>query len=212
MLRSQATRITKTSSFGAALRTATRRQYANGAPPPPNGPARPKEGGSKTGLYAGLALVAAGGAYYYYAANPDQAAELKAKAKREEEAAKQKSKEAFEAGKARVEDGIQQGKQKYEQTASSAQAKYDDYKKGAQGRLNDAKDSTENLYNEAKARTQTQVDGLKGDAQKKEEQAKAGWFSWLGWGRSKAEDGKREIACKVSDVAEDVKAKADKDT
>ncbi|KAG7090956.1 hypothetical protein E1B28_010024 [Marasmius oreades] len=213
MLRSRTAHIAKFSSIGAALRTTTRRQYANVPnPPPADGPASAKAGGSNMALYAGLALAAGGGVYYYFAANPDKAAQLKAKAKREEEEAIRKSREAVDAGKARVEDGIQQGKQKYEQTANSAQAKYDDYKKGAQNRLNDAKDSTENLYNEAKARTQSQAEATKGGVQRKEEQAKAGWFNWLGWGSNKAEEAKREGASKVSDAAEDVKSKADKHT
>jgi len=159
---------------------------------------------------------------------------LKAKAKHDQEEAVRKAKEAAEAGKARVQDGVQQGKEKFNevrlnllhvclrgvnvdvgpllQATNAAQVKYDGYKADAQGRLKDARDSTENLYNEAKAKSQAQYEATKAEAQKKEEQAKAGWFSWLGWGKGKAEDVKKEGAEKVSEAAGEVKSRADKHT
>ena len=47
--------------------------------------------------------------------------------------------------------------------------------------MDDARRSSENLYNDAR----TAVSGSK-------EEAKAGWFSWLGWGKSKKEEAKGE--------------------
>ncbi|THV06699.1 hypothetical protein K435DRAFT_773049 [Dendrothele bispora CBS 962.96] len=208
MFRSQLIRVAKTSSpsVAAFARVPAKRSYASLENP---GPDVKKPKSNNTLLFTALAAAAAGGAYWYYN-NPDEASRLQEKAKADEEEAKKKAREATEAGKARLDTAYKQGQLKYDElkssvdktihdaearaksAADSAQAKFDGYRK-------DARDSTENLYTEARA-----------SAEKKEEQAKAGWFSWLGWGKSKAEETKQAGAEKVSEAAGDVKSKADK--
>jgi len=181
-----------------------KRRYATLENPGPD-VKKPK---NNTLLITVLAAAVAAGGYWYYSESDD----LQAEAKAHEEEAKKKAREATEAGKARLEDAYKQGQVKYgemkasvdksiqdaeartKQAAENAQAKLNGYK-------NDASDSVENLYNDARASTV-----------KKEEQAKEGWFSWLGWGKSKTEDAKKSSAEKVSDAAADVKSKADKHT
>jgi hypothetical protein len=98
------------------------------------------------------------------------------------------------------------------QVGADAQAKYDSYKSSAQKSLADAKDSTENLYQDARSTIDRKASETLSEAGKKGEAAKAGWFSWLGWGKSAAEKGNREAAAKVSETAEDVRKRADKHT
>lgn len=50
------------------------------------------------------------------------------------------------------------------------------------------------------------------NVEKKGEEVKAGWSNWLGWGKSKAEKGKRDAAGKAADTAEDVRQRVDKQT
>ena len=64
--------------------------------------------------------------------------------------------------------------------------------------------STEHLYSEAREKVSHGIH----EAEKKGEEAKAGWFSWLGWGKSKGEEVKKEGAEKVAEGAENVKQKA----
>ncbi|KAK7472982.1 hypothetical protein VKT23_001086 [Stygiomarasmius scandens] len=207
MLRSQALRVAKFSPPAVASISrapVAKRRYATLENPGPD-VKKPK---NNTLLITVLVAAAAAGGYWYYSESDN----LQAEAKAHEEEAKKKAREATEAGKARLEDAYKQGQAKYgdmkasvdksiqdaeartKQAAENAQAKLNDYK-------NDARDSVENLYNDARASTV-----------KKEEQAKEGWFSWLGWGKSKTEDAKKSSAEKVSDAAADVKSKADKHT
>lgn len=84
-----------------------------------------------------------------------------------------------------------------------------------------ARDSTEQLYGEARSGADRQATELREDAERKAEQAKQGWFSWLGWGKSKAQDAKdtveskaeqekRYAAQKVADGAEGARTRAEK--
>ncbi|KAF5345318.1 hypothetical protein D9758_008487 [Tetrapyrgos nigripes] len=206
MFRTQAVRVAKRSSPSLAVGARVKRSYASLQDP---GPEVKKPKSSNTLVFGAVAVAAAAGAYWYYN-NQDEATRLQAKAKADEEEAKKKAREAVDSGRARLDDAVKQGQLKYDelkasadktihdaeartrQAASDTQAKFNEYRKGA-------KDSTENLYNEARS-----------SVEHKEEQAKVGWFSWLGWGRSKAEDAKSAGAEKVSETAGDVKSKADK--
>lgn len=85
--------------------------------------------------------------------------------------------------------------------SADAHAKYDAYKSSAEKSLFEARSSTEHLYDEARAK-----------AEAKTEEVKDGWFSWLGWGKSKVDQGKKEGAQKVADAAGSVKKEAEKHT
>jgi hypothetical protein len=98
------------------------------------------------------------------------------------------------------------------QVSADAQAKFDEYKSSAQKKLSGARDSTENLYNEARSSADRKTSEARAEADRKAEQAKSGWFSWLGWGKSKAEEGKQDAAGKVAESAEDVRKRAEKHT
>ncbi|KAE9408617.1 hypothetical protein BT96DRAFT_665469 [Gymnopus androsaceus JB14] len=204
----RAIRVPKSTSVAALTKAKRVRTYATEAP-------RAAKSSNNVLLFG--ALAAAGGAAYWYYTNPNEAEQLKAKAKKDEEEAIQKAREAGSAGKARVEDAYRMGQLKFDevkasadktisdaearakQAASDAQAKFDGYKQSASKSVAGARDSTENLYNEAR-----------GAAGEKKEEAKAGWFSWLGWGKSNAEDVKKSGAQKVANAAGDVQDKANK--
>lgn len=80
----------------------------------------------------------------------------------------------------------------------SAEAKYDSYKAAAGKSLNDARQSTEHLYNEARST-------VTGKAEEKKDEAKAGWFSWLGWGKSKSADAEKEAKILKADAEHEAK-------
>ncbi|KAJ4483687.1 hypothetical protein J3R30DRAFT_1818208 [Lentinula aciculospora] len=214
MYRSQAIRFAQTSSSKAG------RTYSTEVP----------KSKSNNGLLIATLVAAVGAGGYWYYSNPNEVATLESKAKKDEEEAIKKAREAGSAGKARIEDAYKIGQLKFDeakasadktiadaearakQTANDAKAKFDDYKSNASRSLSNAKDSTENLYNEARASVDNKYGEAKGSVEEKKESAKAGWFSWLGWGKSTAEDAKKSSAEKVADVAGDVQAKASKRT
>ena len=70
--------------------------------------------------------------------------------------------------------------------------------------------STENLYNDTRLAAEGKVDQGRSAVEKKAEQAKSGWLSWLGWGKSTAEEMKKDVSGKVAESAEDVKKQAEK--
>ena len=86
----------------------------------------------------------------------------------------------------------------------------DTYKASAQRTLAEARDSTANLYEEARSMADRKATEALSDAEKKGEEVKAGWSSWLGWGKSKTEKGKRDAAGNVADAADGVRQRADK--
>ncbi|KAJ3787280.1 hypothetical protein GGU10DRAFT_349166 [Lentinula aff. detonsa] len=222
MFRSQAIRAAKISSARVpALTKAKRvRVYSTEAQ-------KPK---SNNELLIGALVAAVGAGAYWYYSNPDEVARLEAKAKKDEQEAVQKAREAGGAGKARIEDAYRMGQLKFDeakasadktigdaearakQAANDAQAKFDEYKSSASRSLSNARDSTENLYNEARVSVDKKYGEAKSGVEEKKEQAQAGWFSWLGWGKSTAEDAKKSGAEKVADAAGDVQAKANKRT
>jgi len=103
------------------------------------------------------------------------------------------------------------------------EAKIESARDATRDGLSKARDSTESLYRDARSATERKADEARHAAESKKEEAKAGWFSWLGWGRSKVDEGKgkteaeadrvkREGAQKVADASESVKQRAEKHT
>ncbi|KAK0461001.1 uncharacterized protein EV420DRAFT_171694 [Desarmillaria tabescens] len=121
---------------------------------------------------------------YWYYSHPNEVANLEAKAKRDEEELKRK---------ASLDSTIQAAEAKARQASEDAQAKYESYKSSGQKSLSDARGSTENLYNEARATGEKKYDEAKAAAENKKNEAKASWASWLGWGRSKSEEVKKDV-------------------
>lgn len=72
----------------------------------------------------------------------------------------------------------------------SAEAKYGSVRDSTKESLAKARGSTEDVYKEARTATEQKAEHLRIEAGKEEEKIKRGWFSWLGWGRSKVEKGK----------------------
>lgn len=58
------------------------------------------------------------------------------------------------------------------------------------------------MYKEAKAAAERKT-------AEAESKAKEGWFSWLGWGKSKVEEGKQEGAAKADEMKGEMKGKID---
>ena len=96
------------------------------------------------------------------------------------------------------------------------EAKLESARDATRDGLSKACDSTESLYRDARSATERKADEASYAAESKKEEAKTGWFSWLGWGRSKVDEGKgkteaeadrveREGAQKVADASESVK-------
>jgi len=103
------------------------------------------------------------------------------------------------------------------------EAKLESARDATRDGLSKARDSTESLYRDARSATERKADEARYAAESKKEEAKAGWFSWLGWGRSKVDEGKgkteaeadrvkKEGAQKVADASESVKQRAEKHT
>ena len=75
------------------------------------------------------------------------------------------------------------------QAANETQKKYDSYKNSAAENLGKARETAEDAYKDGRMH-----------AEKKSEQAKEGWFSWLRWGQSKTDEAKKELSEKVEQV------------
>lgn len=91
-------------------------------------------------------------------------------------------------------------------------------------------DSTEHLYDQARDTTEQRAREARAELDRAGRETKQGWFSWLGWGRSKVDEGgerlkqgeknveqrldkdKQYVAQKVADNAEAVRNRADKHT
>jgi hypothetical protein len=108
-----------------------------------------------------------------------------------------------------VDGKVQETEGRARQAEADVEAKYDSYKAATRKTLAGAQGSTENLYEKARSMTDRKATEVLSDVGKKGEEAKAGWSNWLGWGKSKAEEGKRGTARKVADVA-DGEQRADK--
>jgi len=185
-------------------------------------------------MYLALGIAAAAGGYWYYT-HPEDVNATKKKAKVNEAEVIREGRESVESVKARADDIYQRGQARYDETKDVGQdklasarskvdekvqeaegrarkagadvkAKYDSYKGSAQKTLADARGSTENLYEEARSMT----DRKAADVEKKGREVKAGWSTWLGWGKSTAEEGKRDAVGKAADGADGVAQRADK--
>ncbi|KAG6857764.1 hypothetical protein H0H87_004180 [Tephrocybe sp. NHM501043] len=225
-------RIARLVSVSPATAYTPLRSYAT-PPPPPSGQSAPNakanKSGSNTLLYSVLGVAVAAGTYYYYA-NPYDVNAAKEKARRDQEEMEKRARETLEAGKARADDAYKQGQAKYDavkaegkekvheledrarQVATDTQDKFDSYKKSAQRSVSDARNSTEDLYKEARSTAERQVGEVRSGVERKAEEARSGWFSWLGWGKSKTDEAKQDVAGKVAESAEDVRKRAEKHT
>ncbi|KAJ7718025.1 hypothetical protein DFH07DRAFT_973420 [Mycena maculata] len=213
-----------------AIRT---RAYAQAAPPPPPPAAEKKSAGNST-LYLIGAALAAGGAYYFYTSNPERVDELKHKANAEEGLAARGIKDAKDnvvaagqdrlaAARGTVSGSLKDAKdirdrvvagadERAHQVAADATGVYNSAKGSAQQGLASARSSTESLYRDARE-----------TAEEKKDEAKAGWFSWLGWGKAEGKEkfaeaketleaGKARAAQEGSKAVGDVQKKLDKHT
>jgi len=215
ILQFRALKLAQSSINRATISTIPRytRSYATSDPDlrPLKDNAPPKE--VKTGInswfiYGGLGVAAVYG--YYLFVSPESLGALKPYAKEKDKEIEKKSKELLDATKAagkdevasirsRVDTAAKDAETRVRKVADDAQAKVDSYKSSAQKSLSDARESTEDLYKEAKAIAERKT-------AEAENKAKQGWFSWLGWGKSKIDDGKKEVVA----TADEVKSKIDK--
>ncbi|KAM6502182.1 hypothetical protein JOM56_002159 [Amanita muscaria] len=146
--------------------------------------------------------AAAAGAYYYLRGRPVD--DALAKVERDEEVMAHKARELLEAGKVRVADARKQAEQKLdEKTAGddkvaagkarlkSAEESVERTLQDAESRMNElgseAKAKAGRMYEETKATAEQKVGEARGALESKGEEVKRGWFSWLGWGKSKGQ-------------------------
>ncbi|KAG5350494.1 hypothetical protein C0989_010801 [Termitomyces sp. Mn162] len=108
------------------------------------------------------------------------------------------------------QDKIHEVEEKARQAATDTQEKLDSYRKTSGKAMTDARVLTENLYKDTRSAAEGQVDQAQSTIDKKAKEAKSGWFSWLGWGKSTTEEVKKDVAGKVAESAEDVKKQAEK--
>ncbi|KAF9476379.1 hypothetical protein BDN70DRAFT_882561 [Pholiota conissans] len=230
---------------------ATRAYNANttSQPQPPTQPPRRPAGPDNTLLYGLLALGAAGGAYLYFK-NPDDVKDMKERAHREVTELKQKGKDAADDVKEKADTTLQSGEAKYDKFKAESketidagkasaqtrdanlrregrsigediESKYSTARDATRGNLSRARDSTERYYNEARESVDHKTTEAREAADRKAHEAKQSWYSWLGWGKSKAEKGahmveseadrvKREAAEKVAEAAHRVGVRAEK--
>ncbi|KAJ3550934.1 hypothetical protein NMY22_g126 [Coprinellus aureogranulatus] len=155
------------------------------------------------------------------------------------------------AGEARAhwEATKQDTKQKWDSTKADAEQKWDETKgrlynathdvKPEEGRglfdkaedgIKRTKEETEAMYRNTRETAERKAEELRREAERKGEDVKRGWFSWLGYGKSKVSDAedaakqrrdqleseadrlKREAARGVANTAEDVRVRAEKHT
>ncbi|KAJ2931238.1 hypothetical protein H1R20_g5836, partial [Candolleomyces eurysporus] len=260
MLRSQAIKLAQANTRVRAAKFATRRYATQPPPPAGQPAPNPKAANQKdnTLVYVGLGL-ATGAGIYYYVRNSDEAADLEKRARRDEERVRVNAQQAFDATKDRADVLLQQGQRKVDHAEDAAREKYDSAKSRAQGAVKEAqaegrglldraeekleyankavkdnfnqtRNSTEALYREARDNAEHKSAELRADADRKAREAKQGWFSWLGFGKSKVEEGenaareakdkldteaerlRKEAARGVANAAEDVRVKAEKRT
>jgi gas vesicle protein len=74
------------------------------------------------------------------------------------------------------------------------ESKYESAKGAARDSVKYARDSTEKLYQESRSSAEHKAHEVREAAEKKAAEAKQGWFSWLGWGRGKVDQGKDKVA------------------
>jgi len=215
MFRSQAIRISR-SAVVAPSRPSQPRSYTTGTAPPPPPPSndpsstdRKGKGSSSSGLlYAVLGLGAAAGGYYYYT-EPERFEALKGKVKTDEEEMLKKVREA----KAQADEKYKTAQAKYGPNASAQAA---DLRQTVTGKVNELEERARQASQAGQAKAQAEardavraveqkVEQVKSDVEKRSEKAKAGWFSWLRWGKSKADVVKDEAAAKTADGVEAAK-------
>ncbi|TFK27195.1 hypothetical protein FA15DRAFT_754494 [Coprinopsis marcescibilis] len=162
------------------------------------------------------------------------------------------ARETYDSARSRAERTKQDVEQEARGLFDKAGEKIDSAKQTTKDSLLRARDSTEDLYHDARNTTERKASELRSDADRKSsefrndasrktselrndaertgEEVKEGWFSWLGAGKNKVNEGedalregrdkfeseadrlKRQAAGKVANVAEDVRVKADKHT
>jgi len=112
------------------------------------------------------------------------------------------------------------GKEKLEGVRSAADREKDKYAREAQGistgeaKYDSAKGATrDGLYNDARSATERKAAEAREGAERKAKEVKAGWFNWLGRGKSTVESvAHDEVAQKVGNSAESVREQAEKHT
>jgi len=163
---------------------------------------------STNSIYAALGVAALAGAYWYYVYEDPRA--VKIKAKETEHDVNQKVRQSVDQAKGKMASARSEVEGQARQVEADLQSKYDSSKVSAQKTLQRARDSTENLFNQARSTADRELSNAQSGAEKTGEEVKAGWLSWLGWGKSEAKKGKRDAAGKVAETAEDVRQRADK--
>jgi len=108
-------------------------------------------------------------------------------------------------------DGIERhAKDGYYDTKAAAQSSLDSAEAKAQRSYDSLKASATETASDAQRRYDQLRSSVLHEAEKKTDEAKAGWFSWLGFGKTKARESKEAAANKVAKGAEDVKKSAEK--
>jgi hypothetical protein len=143
------------------------------------------------------------------------------------EAARARAQEARDIAAAKLGDVKNTAAHKYDETKDAIENQYAHARVEAERTYDKARGRAANAYDETAARAAGTYDSAKGTAEHEygrakgaaeetKEEAKQGWFSWLGWGKSKAEQAawekdelKRDAASKVAGGAEDVREWAD---
>jgi len=193
-------------------------------------------------MYVALGLAAAGGAYFYFKNPDDvqdlkakatrEAEQVKQRGRENMDTVKTRADETLRHGETKYDQVAAMGKEKLEGVRSAVdserdkyareaqdksigedvEAKYDSAKGATRDSLAKARYSTGSLYNDARSATERKAAEAREGAERKAKEVKAGWFSWLGQGKSTVESGahdeadqlKREAAQKVANSAESV--------
>lgn len=93
--------------------------------------------------------------------------------------------------KSTVEKDVRDAEVRGKSLSEDLESKYESAKGSARASLNRVRDSTENLYHDARSSAEHGAQEVRETAERKAAEAKQGWFSWLGWGRSKVDKHKR---------------------
>jgi F0F1-type ATP synthase membrane subunit b/b' len=140
------------------------------------------------------------------------------------------AREKYDSAKSRVQGTAKDAQAEGRGLFDKAEEKLEHANKTVKDNFNQTRDSTEALYREARDNAERKSAELRADADRKAQEAKDGWFSWLGSGKNKVEQGenaakegkdkldteaerlRKEAARGVANAAEDVRVKAEKRT
>ncbi|KIO28051.1 hypothetical protein M407DRAFT_243152 [Tulasnella calospora MUT 4182] len=190
--------------------------HTTDTPPRADGIKTPKTNpsGGNGPLIAAVVAVAAGAGYWYSTTSESHGEAAKGHAKAAKNEAEAGGKAAKDHLEAAGREAKAQAQREYDARTSQVQHAANDaarsVKEGAQARYDAARSGTVQTYEDAKATAHQKVEDAKKAAEQAKEKAESTASSWWSWGSKKTDEKKSQVAGKVEEGADKVKAEARK--